>query len=89
MIEERKMTNEQIYICEQYATFVLDKSINRAQKEIDDLNEKLQKAVKKKSWDDFHSLAIKNIFELRRVIRTLEQTKENLRKTTSDYIESA
>ncbi len=83
------MTNKEIEASEQYAEFVLDKGIARAQQEIDELNKKLEVAVKKKTFDDFHSLAIKNIFELRRVIRTLEIMKENLKNTTSDYIECA
>jgi hypothetical protein len=56
---------------------------------IDGLNKKLEAAIKKRAFDDFHSLSIKNIFELRRVIRTLELMKENLKGTTSDYIECA
>jgi hypothetical protein len=72
---------------ETYAAYVLDRGIASAKAEIDRLNIELQSAAKKKGvWDEYHSLAIRNIFELKRVIQAFQMMRNCIPGMTVDYL---
>ena len=78
---------------EAFARYLLDRGIADTMKGIDDLNEELrQAAVAKKGkapeWDEYHSLAIRNIFELKRVARALIRMRDGVNSYYGDFTEA-
>ena len=74
------------------ARYILDRGIADAMKSIADLNEELRlAAVAKKGkapeWDEYHSLAIRNIFELKRVARALVKLRDGVNSYYGDFTE--
>lgn len=70
-----------------FTNYVIERSIKRAQGEIDDINEQLRMAAKKGTdWDEFHCLMVRQVFELRRVIDALYNARDCLHGYLIDYL---